>query len=289
MALVDVTMTEAQGGAAVASRRHQSTPRKMNMPRYDSKPPSLYLLLNSILQDDDDGDYNSPRKKRQPKRVSTQLTDEESEFEAKEEPESEEEPMPAFDEEMDELFSNSPSSRLNQRPAPHQPHPSLGRVSKSESDQLMQQFELARATASNAHPTSEQISAAAAWLYQTPAYVKPPVLSLDRLTIDAWNVHLYAEEGCDTPEQRWASALSFYRFDGGPRTSPPFRELHRLTQPAVWDMDDFAENVRWAQQQYKLYGVDTWTEYDAHLEMITKVRQSFMWFSEEAICAKIEW
>jgi hypothetical protein len=261
----------------------------MNMPRYDSTLPSLYLLLTYIVQDDEDEDYTSPRKKRQQKRTSPQLTDEESEFEAKEDPESEEEPMPAFDEEIDELFSNNTSPTLNQRSVLHQPQSSLGRVSKSESDILMQQFELARATAHNAHPTPNQISAAAAFVYQPPAFIKPPVLSLDRLTIDAWNVHLYAEEGCRTAEQRWASALSFYRFDGGPRTSPPFRELHRLTEPAVWDTDDFAENVRWAQQQYKLYGTDTWTEYDAHLELIKKVREAYMWFSEEAICAKVQW
>ena len=261
----------------------------MNSPRYDSTIPLLYLLLTYIVQDDEDEDYISPRRKRQQMRTSPQLTDEESEFEAKDEPESEEEPMPAFDEEVDDLFSNNTSPTLNQRSIPHQPQSSLGKVSKSESDMLMQQFEQARATASNAHPTSEQMSAAAAWIYQVPTFVKPPVLSLDRLTIDAWNVHLYAAEGCHTPEQQWASALSFYRFDGGPRTSPPFRELHRLTKPAVWDTDDFAENVRWAQQQYKLYNVDTWTEYDAHLELITKIRQSYMWFSEESICAKIQW
>lgn len=260
----------------------------MNTTWYDSILPSLYVLLTFTLQDDDE-DYTSPRKKRQQKLISPQLTDEESEFEAKEELESEEEPMPAFDEDVNELYSNNTPPTLNQCSIAHQPQLSLGKVSKSESDMLMQRFELARATAHNAHPTPQQISAAAAWLYHPPVYINPPALSLDRLTINPWNVHFYAEEGCNTPEQQWASALSFYRFDGGPRTSSPFRELHRLTQPAVWDTDDFAENVRWAQQQYRLYGVDTWTEYDAHLELITTARQSFKWFSEEAICAKIQW
>ena len=145
---------------------------------------------------------------------------------------------------------------------------------------LMQQFEQARAAASNAHPTSEQISAAAAWIYQVPTFVKPPVLSLDRLTIDAWNVHLYAAEGCTTRQEMWDSALSSTRFKG-PRRSAPFRELYRLTDPAVDDESDWAENIRWAKEQFKAFGVKTWTEYDYHLEQVTEIRRETMWVSRE--------
>lgn len=125
--------------------------------------------------------------------------------------------------------------------------------------------------------------AARTYALRPPVFIKPPFLSRDRLSIDASNVLLYAAEGCVTNEEMWESALSSTRFRG-PRRSPPFRELHRLTEPDPNDASDWAENIRWAKQQHRLFG-SVWTEYDYHLELITEARHETMWVSEEAINA----
>lgn len=114
---------------------------------------------------------------------------------------------------------------------------------------------------------------------RVPTFVKPPVLNPDRLQVDHNSIWLYAEEGAS---DMWASALSSTRF-GGPRRYAPFRELFRLTDPDFEDASDWAENIRWAKQQFKLFSSDTWTEYDYHLEMITEHRRKDHWVSEEAI------
>jgi hypothetical protein len=112
-------------------------------------------------------------------------------------------------------------------------------------------------------------------------YLKPPVLSRNRLRVDNHSVYLYAADGCTSFTEMWDSALSSTRF-GGPRRHPPFRELHRLTDPPARDVSDWAENIRWAKEQYRLFGSETWTEYDAHLETITGQRR-MVWASEEAV------
>jgi hypothetical protein len=117
----------------------------------------------------------------------------------------------------------------------------------------------------------------------TPAFLQPPVLSANRLRVDAYTLYLYAADGCSSLAEMWDSALSSTRFNG-PRRHPPFRELHRLTNPATDDVSDWAENIRWAKEQYALYGSETWTEYDYHLELITEHRM-MRWISEEAIRA----
>jgi len=114
-----------------------------------------------------------------------------------------------------------------------------------------------------------------------PMYLKPPVLSTNRLRVDDSTVYLYAADGCTTFKEMWDSALSSTRFNG-PRRHPPFRELHRLTDPPYYDVSDWAENIRWAKEQHTLFGSDTWTEYDYHLETITTHRR-MLWASEHAL------
>lgn len=114
-----------------------------------------------------------------------------------------------------------------------------------------------------------------------PTFLKPPVLSANRLRVDEFTLYAYAADGCTTLQEMWASALSSTRFNG-PRRSPPFRELHRLTDPLYDDVSDWAENIRWAKEQHRVFGSETWTEYDYHLEMITAHRRS-LWASENAI------
>ncbi|KAF2870519.1 hypothetical protein BDV95DRAFT_595261 [Massariosphaeria phaeospora] len=115
-----------------------------------------------------------------------------------------------------------------------------------------------------------------------PIYARPPALSRDRLTVDALTVHLYA--AADTPDV-WASALSSTRFNNGPRKHPPFRELYRLTEPHARDASEWAENIRWAKEQFRVFGSVTWTEYDYHLECVQEQRRETFWVSEEAIRA----
>lgn len=128
------------------------------------------------------------------------------------------------------------------------------------------------------------MAAARAYEHRLPLYFPPPVLSANRLIIDEYTVYLYAQEGCRNEDEIWASALSTYRF-GGPRRHAPFRELYRLTEPMPWDTSDWAENIRWAKEQYREFGVGTWTEYDDHLARITAWRYETMWVSEEAVTA----
>lgn len=115
-----------------------------------------------------------------------------------------------------------------------------------------------------------------------PVWLAPPTLSADRLKVDASSIYLYAADGCSTFAEMWESALSSSRFRG-PRRHAPFRELHRLSDPHPSDASDWAENIRWAKEQYKAFGSETWTEYDYHLECITDHRREMMWVSEEAI------
>lgn len=135
-----------------------------------------------------------------------------------------------------------------------------------------------------AEPSAEMMQAARELPYLPPVFLRPPVISEDRLKINDASVWLYSEDGCTTYEELWASALSSTRF-GGPRRSPPFRELYRLTDPHPQDPSDWAENIRWAKQQHRFYGSATWTEYDYHLELITQHRLATFWVSEYVIMA----
>ncbi|KAF1912951.1 hypothetical protein BDU57DRAFT_589732 [Ampelomyces quisqualis] len=130
----------------------------------------------------------------------------------------------------------------------------------------------------------EVMSLARAFVPRQPIYLPPPVLSANRLRVDSSTLFLYAADGCTTEAELWASALSSTRFNG-PRRHPPFRELHRLTDPHPHDVSDWAENIRWAKEQHAVFGSDTWTEYDHHLELVTAHRR-MMWASEEAIMSR---
>jgi hypothetical protein len=129
----------------------------------------------------------------------------------------------------------------------------------------------------------EMMSLARHYSTDIPSFLKPPILSANRLRVDSSSIFLYAVEGCANIAEMWNSALSSTRFNG-PRRHPPFRELHRLTDPPVSDVSDWAENIRWAKKQHTIYGSETWTEYDYHLEQITEHRRG-NWVSEEAIGA----
>ena len=249
--------------------------------------------LADILQDVDsfDAGYATPRKKPRVSRIPPTPKEEESDFEAKDEPESEDDVLPIIEEAADDDFG-TPTAARGQRLASRKARQNIQDQSPAV---IMEQFLAAKAAAKPAHMPAHKTSqdfdpqmmaAARAWENRKPCYIPAPPLSRDRLVIDSYTLSLYAQEGCRSEEEMWASALSFYRF-GGPRRHAPFRELYRLTQPYEWDTSDWAENVRWAKEQYLHFGVKTWAEYDSHLEYIRHIRLQTMWVSEQAVTAGV--
>ncbi|KAJ4989683.1 hypothetical protein SVAN01_04900 [Stagonosporopsis vannaccii] len=231
-----------------------------------------------------DADYVTPHKKRMLTRIPPTPNDEESDFEAKDEPESEDELLPVDDEVTDDADFGTPTFARGRRTASRKARKS---ISEQSSAALMEQFRAAAAAAKPAHPTHmhhdpELMAAARAYNTRGAVFVQPPVLSANRMVIDPFTVYIYAQEGCRNEDELWASALSFYRF-GGPRRHAPFRELYCLTDPLPWDTSDWAENVRWAKEQYLYFNVETWTEYDDHLDQITQWRRQSLWVSEEVV------
>ena len=115
-----------------------------------------------------------------------------------------------------------------------------------------------------------------------PVEVAAPSLRYDYIEIDDHNVWLFAEEGCTTREQMYASAFSSPRFGNKPRGRVPFRELYRLSDPDPMDISDWAESIRWAKEQWLHFNADTWTEHEDHLAQITQWRYENGWQSEVA-------
>lgn len=215
--------------------------------------------------------------------------DVESDFEAKEEPDSDDDMLPVINQLADNSHLGTPTDARGKRLASHNARQS---IQDQSSAALMEQFRFLAATAKPAHKTFKDhnndpaiMEAARAYAARTPIFFMPPVLSANRLVIDAHTVYIYAQEGCRNEDELWASALSTYRFEGGPRLHAPFRELYRLTEPMAWDTSDWAENIRWAKEQYNVFGVDTWTEYIDHLDRIMWRRYETMWVSEQTILA----
>ncbi|KAF2635509.1 hypothetical protein P280DRAFT_523054 [Massarina eburnea CBS 473.64] len=184
-------------------------------------------------------------------------------------------PSKADDDLSDSLFEATPIKR----PAAKKARQAIQDISK----QYIPKGPVPETIQAPSAPIDPGLMQAATWHGKfLPKFLQPPVLSRDRLTVDEHSVWLYSADGCTTMAERWESALSSSRFNG-PRSSPPFRELYRLTDPPSWDISDWAENIRWAKQQHRVYGSQTWTEYDYHLELIKAERTSTLWISDETI------
>ncbi|KAL1795956.1 hypothetical protein ACET3X_006180 [Alternaria dauci] len=125
------------------------------------------------------------------------------------------------------------------------------------------------------------MDAAREYLNRPPIFLAPPILSEGRLRIDDFSIYLYSSAPHTSMEAMYASAYDYARFNG-PRRHAPFRELHLLSQPHPNDSSDWAENIRWAKQQFAMFG-SLWTEYDYFLECITAHRHEIGWVSEEVI------
>ncbi|KAF1828291.1 hypothetical protein BDW02DRAFT_603541 [Decorospora gaudefroyi] len=129
----------------------------------------------------------------------------------------------------------------------------------------------------------EVMDAARAFSSRKPLFIQPPVLSANRLKIDNLSVYLYSLPPHTSLAEMYASAFSSTRFNG-PRRHAPFRELHMLSDPDPMDISDWAENIRWAKEQWSVFGT-VWTEYDYFLDCISEHRRAFGWVSEEAVRA----
>lgn len=114
-----------------------------------------------------------------------------------------------------------------------------------------------------------------------PAYLQPPLLNPNRLIINEWNVKDFSERQYTEFKDMYASIYDYARFYG-PSPFEPFRELHLVSDPYPQDVNDFAENIRWAKEQWEAYG-SVWTELPEHLHQITAHRLHTGWISKEAI------
>lgn len=113
-----------------------------------------------------------------------------------------------------------------------------------------------------------------------PRVLPTPILDYDRPRIDMTNIHLYARPGLTSDVDMFLSAHDYMRF-GGPRLSAPFRDLHSLVFLDPTDASDWAENIRWAKEQYISFG-NVWSEEARSLDMITVHRMRVGWQSKEA-------
>jgi hypothetical protein len=79
-------------------------------------------------------------------------------------------------------------------------------------------------------------------------------------------------------------AYSAYAF-GGPRNTPPYRQLYRIQQPDPGDCSGWAENLRWVLEQNTLFRLphrpDAWNESPEHMERIVEIRREQGWMSEQ--------
>jgi hypothetical protein len=299
-------MTDANGAVQIGGRRTSSrlaTKTRINHREYDSdatvgiKSDSTCEWMCSLcLQEKDflNSPYATPAKKRKLSRIpaTPASTSNDSDFaEDISEPDDE---NPEAEIISDDEYG-SPVNAARSRAAARKARAVIRSMS-TETERAIESLEklkgettgkkaqmplvqLARAV----EISPEMMSLARDFSTDTPSFLKPPILSANRLRIDSSSIFLYAAEGCADIAEMWDSALSSTRFNG-PRRHPPFRELHRLTDPPANDVSDWAENVRWAKKQHAVYGSETWTEYDYHLEQITEHRRG-NWVSEEAVRA----
>jgi hypothetical protein len=253
-------------------------------------------MCSLCLQDRDflDSPYATPAKKRRLSRIpaTPATTSNDSDFaEDRSEPDDE---NPEAEIISDDEYG-SPVNAVHSRAAARKARAVIRSMSteteraiesleKQKSEMTVKKSQMPQAQPARAVEISPEImSLARDFSTDIPSFLKPPVLSANRLRIDSSSIFLYATEGCTNIAEMWNSALSSTRFNG-PRRHPPFRELHRLTDPPANDVSDWAENIRWAKKQHAVYGSETWTEYDYHLEQITEHRRG-NWVSEEAIRA----
>ena len=120
------------------------------------------------------------------------------------------------------------------------------------------------------------------------SYVSPPQSAITPLLEGTWaflshdaalTLALHREGQVDETD-----AYSVYAF-GGPRSTPPYRQLYRIEQPHPGDCSGWAENLRWVFERNTLFRLphrpDAWNESPEHMERIVEIRREKGWMSEE--------
>ena len=117
------------------------------------------------------------------------------------------------------------------------------------------------------------------------AYVAPPGKAIMPWKVatesDDEAIDLAFARGGQVGESGPRSAYAF----GGPRRSPPYRQLYRIDLPDPADISAWAENLRWAFAQNTLFRYpcrpDAWNESPEHMECIVQIRGDRGWKSDE--------
>lgn len=118
------------------------------------------------------------------------------------------------------------------------------------------------------------------YVRQPPLHVEPPPDTTE--PPDAAIESIFLADG-SAGESDMFSAYAFGSF----RTSPPYRMLHRITQPAPWDTSCWAENLRWNFEQracfLHTFRTVGWNESPEHMELIAEIRREQVWASDELL------
>jgi hypothetical protein len=109
------------------------------------------------------------------------------------------------------------------------------------------------------------------------------MLPANRPRITEQNIHQYALAPFHSRQDMFLTAFHYMRF-GGARLSAPYRELHNLDGMGPGDTSDWAENIRWAKEQWINFG-SVWTESEYHLNCISAHRLENCWRSKEALAS----
>lgn len=107
-----------------------------------------------------------------------------------------------------------------------------------------------------------------------PSFLQPP----SRPTL---NLFQGPVDISDTGHSASGLALHMPYSFSGPRTAPEYRTLHWLQDPFPDDVSDFAENIRWAKEQYRLYHVSTWSESPEDMATMSQARIQEAWVSPQ--------
>ncbi|KAJ4353607.1 uncharacterized protein N0V89_005337 [Didymosphaeria variabile] len=123
---------------------------------------------------------------------------------------------------------------------------------------------------------------------QDEEYVPGPTFWIKPLTtggIMSSQALQYVFEAEPSPDA--VNKFDAYAFGNGPRTTAPFRPLHLVIVDKLKfdDLSGWAENIRWAAEQYATFGETGWTECPEHMEQIAQIRQEQTWASAELVIA----
>jgi hypothetical protein len=114
------------------------------------------------------------------------------------------------------------------------------------------------------------------YVRKQPVFSPPPPQATSRPSEDDISA-VFCAEG----KRGQKDMFSAYAF-GGPRTAPPYRQLHRIHPPEQEDISVWAENLRWVREQVQAFpAVTRWNESADHMDLITEHRIRQLWVSDE--------